>query len=132
MKGNAMTSLRQRVLQAELDHIEAEAQSKSRQIMAKADTLAAAHEFCDRINEYIDPRLRWRCRPDVVYQPFRDDCEIIVFPQDKRRFVECCNKIGVSLRHEKPEGSKYNRTSIDSLPDVHFILSDDQEETAAA
>jgi hypothetical protein len=124
-----MTSLRQQVLQEELDRIEAEARINSRLIIDPADTLAAAHAFSARINEGLEPD--WRCRPAVVYQPSQLRCEIIVFPPDTRMFARRCHELGFSLCDEGLDGSMV-RMSIDVLPGVQFLWNPDREEMAAA
>jgi hypothetical protein len=116
-----MESLRQELLQAELDKIEAEAQTKSRLIMAKADTLAAAHAFCARFNEGVESH--WRCRPTVVYQTPYDTCEIIVFPPNSRVFLRRCRDLGFVLCEAGPKDGPYRPMSIDALPGVQFLLT---------
>jgi hypothetical protein len=119
------TSLRQQVLQAELDRIEAEAQAKSRLIMDQADTLAAAHAFCDRLNE-LEPL--WDCRPGVVY--LRHSCEIVLFPPDEPTFLRHCRDFGISLHENEPDW--YRRMSTDALPGVQILFGDGKEEKEAA
>ena len=115
-----MESLRQRVLQAELERIEAEAANDSRLILEQADTLAAAHHFCGRINEGLSPDRH--CRPIVIYHA--DHCEIVLHPRSEADFVQRCRKLGAGLRFQTPawEQDVKRRTSIDVLPGVFVYL----------
>jgi hypothetical protein len=117
-----MPSLRQQVLQEELDRIEAEAANRSRLIMGSADTLAAAREFCDRINEGLPLSPNRRCHAIVIYHSASCEILLCLHPDGERDFVRRCHELGVSLSviYRVDMGC---RMSIDSLPGVTFFLS---------
>jgi hypothetical protein len=125
-------SLRQQVLQAELERIEAEAKTKSFLVMSKADDLAAAHAFCARLNAEVG-RPWQHCHPVVVYRPALDSCEVMVFPPDHGEFAERCRELGVSLRETTSRcgPTVLRRAAVDELPGVLFLLEGFLEEEAA-
>ena len=116
-----MESLRQQALQAELKRLEEEAEAKSYAIMNKADTLAAAHAFCARINAHIkQPGL---FAPYVVY--YSAGCDVYIYPgRDSPLFLDACTALGVIWAVEKRSYADHHYISLDGAGGLSAIVPD--------
>lgn len=115
-----MESLRHQLLQAELTRIEQEAEAKSYAIMNKADVLATAHTFCEKINEGLSVYLKFRVT--VLYQS--QGCNVVIYTHDNSDvFLRRAAELGAAWADMGQAFDATRRIRFDGAPGIDvFVL----------
>lgn len=115
-----MESLRHQLLQAELTRIEQEAEAKSYAIMNKADALATAHTFCEKINEGLQAFYKFHVAVNYSNQP---GCEIVIYTHDDGDvFLRRATELGMKWEVVGTAFADTRDVRFDGIPGVSVYI----------